>query len=346
MSSAENILSDHEWFPHEYDPNSDKLAFVRIASAARKQLAFLADFRPLLDGDRIWLDADLVRSIRVQSPKVAFVFHSAFCRSTLLIKALDEFDGVIGLSEPQIFNNLQAHSADARAQSLIGPVLSLLGRPGPDASAVIVKPSNFANGLISRMLSSDAAGEALLLYGSLRDFLVSIVKKGLQGRIWARKQLLHNRQTIPIALEMDERAYYELTDLQTAALAWLLHLGQFHHLARTGGDRIATFQSTDFAQQPQAALEEIARFFQLDVDPTEARTVAEGEIFSRHSKKGGDYSRISAQESRNAMSKVTEDEIDQIVYWIDVISAQLGITLPLSRKLHADQSRAGSRERQ
>lgn len=340
MSTAAIILPDPDWLPHSYDPTSDKVGFVRLGPEARKQQVFLADFRPQSDADAAWLDADTVRSSQVQSPKVSFVFHSAFCRSTLLVKAIDEFDSAVGLSEPLIVNSLQANSGNPKARSLIGPVLSLLGRAGAGASTVVIKPSNFANGLIPLLLSANAAEQALFLYGNLRDFLISVLKKGLQGRIWARKQLMHNRQTIPIVLGMDERAYFELTDLQAAALAWLLHLGQFNHLARTGESRIATLQSNDLAEYPEAALKRIVRYFKLDVDHTEVNAVADGPVFSRHAKLGGNYSRIVAKETHDAMSKVTEEEIAQIEQWIDIIAAQLGIALPLARDLMKEDQRA------
>src|SRR4029453_4682467 len=66
-------------------------------------------------------------------------------------------------------------------------VLRLLARPFDRGEAVIVKPSNFANGLILPAFDANPGSPPVRLYSDLPPFLRSLVKRGLFGRIFGRR---------------------------------------------------------------------------------------------------------------------------------------------------------------
>ncbi|MEM8726379.1 MAG: hypothetical protein AAGE86_12745 [Pseudomonadota bacterium] len=331
MSELADVLGNPEWLPHSLDAANNRIALARIPQEVRDDLTFLADFKPSSDREVCWLSLrDFVENAPQARP-VHFIFHSAFCRSTLLVQALGALEGVAGLSEPLILNHLQ--SAGPAASSLVAPTSAWLSRPMSDERAVIVKPSNFANGTIPQLLDQNRDAKGVLLFGELGAFLRSVAKKGLGGRIWARRQLAHCRAIMPLDLGMDEKAHFELTDLQCAGLAWLFQMRQFKQLLDTRSDTLRSLASDDFISDKAGTLAACAQWFGIDTSAADITDVAEGPLFSSHAKLGGDFSAIQAEQSKAAESAVVDEEIAQIEQWIGVIMRQLGLTLPLARPL-------------
>ena len=333
MADINTVLNDPWWVPHHFDANQDAVLFAKIDSDERAKLAFLADFKPADDSQTQWIPAAAVQNVPPSSRPVHFLFHSAFCRSTLLVKALGALPSVGGLSEPAILNNLQSQAKLPKARGMLAPLLNQLSKAIDNESAVIAKPSNFANGLIPAFMDHASGINAVLLYGSLPAFLLSVAKKGLGGRLWARKQLAHSRTIMPLDLGMDEKAHYELSDLQCAALAWLLQMRQFAELIKARPDAFRTLESDHFIANKAAALVACGRWYGLEVALDDAKAVANGALFQSHAKQGGDYEAVKAKQDAAGTSQVTEEEIEQIEQWIAVIMKQLGLTLPLANPL-------------
>ena len=176
----------------------------------------------------------------------------------------------------------------------------------------------------------------MVLFGGLPEFLRSVAKKGLAGRIWARRQLAHNRQVMPLDLGLDERAYYELTDLQCAALAWLLQIRQFDELLKSRPDTLRSLNSDHFIANKAETLAACMQWYCCEADSDQVRGIAEGPLFASHAKLGGDYAAIQAQQTEASDSQVTEDEIAQIEQWIQVIMQQMGLSLPLPQPLEIE----------
>ena len=333
MPDAAALFADPDWMPHAYDGAADRVLFLRIPPETRKQLTFLADHRPPGEADAAWIAGDVVRAEVPSGPAPSYIFHSAFCRSTLLVKALDAFEHASGLSEPMIFNSLQSTAPTDKARGLFAPILALLGRRSGPQDVVIAKPSNFANGLVPILLQADGGSRAICIYGTCEEFLRSVAKKGLEGRIWARRQLAHNRRILPLDLGMDENAYYELSDLQAAALMWLHHVRQFDGLAQTYPDRVRTLQSAHFNAEKARTLDAAARFFGIGAGDTQAQDIADGPLFQRHAKQGGDYEKVVEAQAADAQSAVVDDEIGKITQWIGLIAERLQIAIPLRAPL-------------
>lgn len=332
MPEANDIFADTAWLPHAYDPAADRVQFLRIPHDTRKELTFLAEYKPASAADAVWVAGDEVRTKEHSGSAPSYIFHSAFCRSTLLVKALDTFDQARGLSEPMIFNSLQVSPATPQARSLVAPLMRLLGRRHRD-EVVIAKPSNFANGLIPLLLQDDPSSKAVCLYGSCEEFLRSVAKKGLEGRIWARKQLAHNRRIVPLDLGLDETAFYELTDMQAAALMWLFHIRQFHSLTQNFGNRVRTLLSGKFVDDKEATMAAAARFFGFETGVEEIADVAKGPLFAKHAKQGGDYEAVVRAQEEQGRSLVVDEEIAKVDEWVTLIARELHMTVPLPAPL-------------
>lgn len=332
MPTATTIAADPAWLPHAYDPRTNRVQFLHVDRAVIEGPVFLADHRPHAGSDQAWLSADEVAAMDTVTAPAHFIFHTAFCRSTLLVRALNIPGVAAGLSEPGILNSLAL--GGAAAVPLIDPCMSLLARPHGPGEAVVVKPSNVANGLIPRLMSSNVEARAVLMSNTLSAFCASVHRKGLMGRRWARRLHLHVQRYAPLGLGLDQDGLFELTDMQVAGLAWFLQQRWIASVAAgPAGERTRALDSDAFARRPADALAGVAAHFRLKLDRVSAAEVAAGPLFSSHAKLGGAYAPQVEREHEAARSPVVDEEIAMVAVWIKQIAEQDGSAGLVEQKL-------------
>ncbi|MAG40300.1 MAG: hypothetical protein CL951_00025 [Erythrobacteraceae bacterium] len=335
MNNFARIAQDPEWIVHRFDASSNRFQFVHAPLSTIQAQTFLADLKPLSVDHSIWVDAAELGRHEFPTVPVHFIFHTAFCRSTLLVSALNIPSASFGLSEPGVLNDLAR--AGICTPELIKPVLKLLARPLAGAKTIVIKPSNVANNLISPLLQANENSRGILLSGSLSEFLHSVNKKGLGGRTWVRRLYRYVGRYAPLDLGLQGDAEIELTDLQVAALAWFLQQRHFAILLRSPvRDRLATVDSTDLLDDREQTLSSVSRFFDLHVDKERISEVANGIVFRNHAKLGGNYREVLARQSESARSSIIDEEIEIIGRWVEAIVNQTGLSLPVRKPLERD----------
>ena len=170
-------FADPRWFPVDLDPVTPRLAMLRIDEALVSGATFM-DNR---------LDVDFRASTPVAlsalpglpaPPRAAWLFHTSFCCSTLLARALQDTPACMVYREPLVLRRL----SDARDQGLVvthwmAPTTRLLFRPWHEGGAVVVKPTHAALNIAADLLAATPGSRAIALLSSLDDFLVSNIKK-------------------------------------------------------------------------------------------------------------------------------------------------------------------------
>ena len=252
------LLSDADWLVHRYDDSKDAFQFRQVSWPRRAETPFLSDENLAQVGEARPLAADDIALAQISQSPLHFIFHSAFCASTLLTKALSD-GGVSTLSEPQVLNDLIG--AVRRGQS--GPDvarrldqgLALLARPMAGTDAVVVKPSNLVNHLARAMLTLRPESRAILLYAPLPIFLTSVARKGLWCRLWVRELLEYQLDLGMINFGFTTKDYLRMSDLQVAALGWLVQHQLFQSL-RSGplAARVLMIDSERLTQHPEEVL--------------------------------------------------------------------------------------------
>ena len=220
MTDADTIAPDPHWLPHSLDLAGGQMLFVKIARETLTAPGFLADVKPEEAGGAQWLPLETVRAMRPPSGALHFIFHTAFCRSTLLARAMNVPGTSVGMAEPGILAQLAG--AGQAAAGLVKPVCDLLARPWPDAGAVFVKPTNHANRLIPPLLAARPDATAVLMTNALPAFLRAVDKRAIMGRRWGRQLYVEVMGYAGMDLGMDAREQFAMTDLQAAGLAWFL----------------------------------------------------------------------------------------------------------------------------
>jgi hypothetical protein len=335
--SLETLGQDQTWLPHRVDVRRGELGFVRLDREDHRRLTFLTDEYIGDETPRRTIALSQIGAVaRAATPgRCHFLFHSAFCCSTLLARALDIPGTAMGLKEPAILMNLtDAALAGAPVGDLLGPAIDLLSRPFADGEAVVIKPTNVVNPLIDPLLAARPDAMALLQYSPLPGFLRSVAQKGLFGRIWARRSaaILMRRPEFDPGYSAAER--WEHSDLQVAALAWLQQQAQFARLVRTLPGRVATLDSDTLLADPRAALGALTRLFQLDVSERELDAIASGPIFTRNAKRHAepfDTERRAAEHAR--AESAYGEEIGMVVRWAEAVAAHVGVPMTLGGTL-------------
>ncbi|RZL97642.1 MAG: hypothetical protein EOP68_26225, partial [Sphingomonas sp.] len=122
-SSIEEIARDPAWLPHRYDPGQDAIHFLPVPRATHRAATFLADdYLPKSVPPIVVRRAEAMAAGPVAAP-LHFVFHSAFCLSTLLARAFDRPGWAMGLKEPMILHDIVGWRRR--------------GEKGPDMAAVL-----------------------------------------------------------------------------------------------------------------------------------------------------------------------------------------------------------------
>lgn len=319
-------LADPQWLGHRYVESEDAFRFIYLERSEHSGVPFLTDdylgARPSVPD----VAAAQVLEQCTDGP-LHFLFHSAFCGSTLLTRALDIHGTSMGLSEPMLLNDV----AGFRKRGAAGPqvarmahgALKLLGRPFAPGEAVVVKPSNVANGLIELFMALQPKARAVFLYAPLETFLISVVRKGLPCRLWVR-ELAENylREGLFEPLGLDAEALFRQSDLQIAASGWLAQHRLVASLSSKLGDRLRTMDADKMSPDPRGALAAMAAHYGLSID---AEAIATRPLFSKHSKSGAAFTPDDRAREYGEARAAHGEEIATVLSWSGQLAEAAGV---------------------
>lgn len=323
------LLADPENLAHRFVEAADRFRLVHLSRADHAAMPFLTDeylgerapIGEVSAAEALALPADA---------SLHFLFHSAFCSSTLLVRALSRPGVAMGLSEPVVLNDVvgfRRRGADPRAVARAADAATrLLARPFGPGEAVVVKPSTVLNPLAALITALRPQSRVLFLHAPLETFLVSVARKGLWCRLWVREQLegLLRDQAVNLGMTMED--HFRQSDLQVAAVGWLAHHQLFHALAaRIGAERFASLDADRFSAAPAAGLAAVARHYGLALDRAAVDEIVAGPAFTRHSKSGEAYGVEQRAADYAAVRAAHGDEIGKVVEWARAVAEGVGI---------------------
>jgi hypothetical protein len=333
------VAADPLWLPNRYDESQDLIHFVRLTREGHRAATFITDDYIPADAPRLVLRRSDVAAAPSGPPApLHFIFHSAYCCSTVLARAVD-LDGIsMGLKEPLILNDLvgwRRRGADPRQLgAILDAVLTLLARPFAPGEAVVVKPSNVLNGIAPALLGSRPQSRAILLHAPLPDFLRSIARKGLWGRRWVRELFIGQLRDGMVDLGLGEQHYLDLTDLQVAAAGWLAQQDVFARLVAGFGDaRVRTLDSATLMARPGEAMAALSDLFGLGLDAPAIERVLAGPAFTSHSKSNAGFSAADRLAEQRDAAETHADEIEKVAVWAEAVAAAAGLSLQLEAPL-------------
>ncbi len=326
------VVRDAMWLADRYDPGHDAVHFRRVTRAEHRAATFLTD-EYLAAAEKIVVRRAEAMAAEPPAGSLHFVFHSAFCCSTLLARAADVPGVAMGLKEPVILNDLfgwKARGATAtELAAVLGDACALMARPFAPGEAVVVKPSNLVNGFASAMLTVRPEARALLLHAPLRVFLGSVARKGMWGRVWVRDLLVKQIADGTQWPGMTTAEFLALTDLQAAAIGWLAQHAIFARIAARWPERVRTLDSETLMADPAAAMTALGQLLGLALDGS---AIAAGPVFATDAKFGGAFDG-GARAAARAAEAPHADEIDKVAIWAETVAARVGLSLVLPSPL-------------
>lgn len=331
------IISNADYLAHRYDEVADGFRFIHVPREVHRQCTFITDEHlPDVDNYELISRADLAQLPPKPAP-VHFIFHSAYCCSTMIARAFDIPGVSMGLKEPVVLNDMigwRRRGADnQKLAAVLDKSLDLLARPMGDDRAVIIKPSNICTPLAIPALKLRPESKALLLYAPLESYLQSIAKKEMWGRIWVRNALIGTMKDGYAIGGFSQEELLQLTDLQVAAIGWLSQHAAFAKVVETiGPDRVRLLDSDSFLADQRETLNALNRLFDLNLDDTEIEQTLDGPAFNSHSKldqgeRGETFDAKARKEEQMSMAEIHGDEIRMVSQWATAVANSQEIDL-------------------
>lgn len=326
------ILTDPAWLPHRYDESSDSFRFVHVPRSAHRSATFLTDDYLTGTDNFVAIPRAAIDKGSLSASPQHFVFHSAYCCSTLVARMFDAEGLSMGLKEPQVLNDIvgwrRRGAAPQDLAAVLDMALALLARPFAEGEATVVKPSNIVNSIAPAILGLRPAARAIQLYAPIGDFLSSIAVKGLWGRQWVRQALVGQARDGVLSHRFSTEELLELTDLQVAALGWLSNHGIFARVReKYGPDRVAICDSVSLLENPCATTDASFAHFGMALADDQLTAIATGEAFTRNSK---DQTAYSAEDRRERLDRTLagyREEIDMVAEWTRALARDSGLDI-------------------
>jgi hypothetical protein len=291
-SRAQGLVADVTWFLDDIDLTRGAWQFARATRQSLSAASFL-DARWTGRGELAELAMADVAAVAVPDTHPRFIWHTAFCCSTLLARALDVAGVNLSLKEPAalmtLSNAKRMRHPFARGSAQwgrrVGAAISLLGRQIANERSVVIKPSNLCNNLLTDMLAASGQSKALLLYSNVRSFLVSVIKKREAGRNFARRLMTAFAMDSDFIAAIPPDKLLQMTDLQVAAIAWMMQMSVFRDaVARYPAERVIMLDAEVLLAEPARVLSRVVAFLDLGISEAAIAEIVAGPIFQRNSK--------------------------------------------------------------
>jgi hypothetical protein len=324
-------LGDPRNFAHRYVESDDAFRFIRLERAEHSTVPFLTD--EYLGSPQPICDVPTAQCLtELGQGQIGFLFHSAFCGSTMLARALDRPELAMGISEPLVLNDsvgFRRRGAETRAVArMADAAMRLLARPFGAGETVIVKPSNIINPLAELLLALRPEAKMVFLFAPLETFLISVARKGMHCRLWVRELLEGYVREGFVDLGFETQDYFRQSDLQIAAVGWLAQHVHFAKLAeKLGAGRIATLDADRMAYDPAAAIGAVLKHYALAHDATIVEDIVAGPAFARHSKSGVEFTPEQRKAEYAVARAAYGDEIAMVLQWAEAVADTAGVSM-------------------
>lgn len=330
--SIVDIVRDPLWLVDRYDPEHDAFHFRYVDRDQHRAATFLtAEYLGEAPEPMVIRRADAVAARPQQGP-LHFIFHSAFCCSTLLARAMDLPGLAMGLKEPLVLNDIVGWRQRGGDPQMIAQVLddslSLLARPFEVGESVIIKPSNVLNSLAPTILQLRPNAKALVLNAPLQIFLKSVAKKGITGRLWVRDLIVKQLRDNFIDLGFEIEDYLGLTDIQAASVGWLAQHVLFEKMIeKFGYARVRSLDSETLLENPRSIIDALALFFDIEINSLTLDGIVSGPAFKNNSKTGELYSLAERKAGYDIAAQAHSDEIGKVAIWTEAVARNVSILI-------------------
>ena len=268
--AIETIENNPDLFPVNIDFSSHLVELVKMSAFWFSESTFLdknrIQGRCTLVADLDWLRQKIKALNWQYSP---FIFHSAFCGSTLMSRALDLCYGCLPLREPDSLGSLLRYAYTAtykpeKEKDYLLLLMTLLSRRYDAKEPVVIKSNDYTNAYLTTLLAENNDFPVLIMYTKLEEFVAGCLKDD------ARKQWINERYQYCDSIIAQRFPDYPLPALTTrhsaeqAAVYWCFNMLLFMEAIDKHPTRIKTLDFSEMLSNPIKAVESCAQWFLLN----------------------------------------------------------------------------------
>lgn len=272
--------SSPDLFPVHIDFAQQHLRLIKMSPAWYRESVFLDP--PRIRG-RYAIDvsfAGLERWMRAGEPQVAaFIFHTAFCGSTLMSQLLDALYESLPLREPEALGNVLAYLCapqvpECHKRTTFDWIMQLLARRYEPAQTAVIKANDYCNPMAWEILRRDSRAPMLFMYVPVEEFVVACLRVPARHD-WIRQRCQAVRaaaaQLLPAAqgMVLADEACGDM-----AAFYWAYNIALYRHAHGVAPERLRCVDFNAVLADPLALVTACARHLGLvprtQIDANEA----------------------------------------------------------------------------
>jgi hypothetical protein len=296
LLNAKDVVNNPDFMLYRMDIDQAELHFLEVTQETYRRSTYLDNRIQHTQERLVALSIDeVIRAFEhvpaIRAP-IHFLFHTSFCCSTLLARALESPGHTLVLREPWIF--FQMSSIKARMESagewqrqgpaLIDLMLTLLNKKYEPDEHIVIKPSNLANNIIDEVLTNLPDSRGILLYSNLKEFLISNLKKDDETKKKIPRLATEAASLIRYDESFPEIVPAQLPHLRAAAVFWHAQMLHFMGLLVRWPERLRTLQSQLLLEKPAEELRAVADWLRLILPGDHFNHVINGNTWSSHAK--------------------------------------------------------------
>jgi hypothetical protein len=321
MISATDVWASPEWYPVRIDVPSRTLQFVRMSPDTYRASVFLdSRMRHLSEICQVTLE-DLLsnRPPRLDADaSVHYIFHTAFCCSTLLARYIELLPHVLVLKEPGILSQVAVTpwASDREQREAVKLTLALLSRTYEARHVVAIKASDWCNSLATTALHLNKHSTATFQMVPLRSFLLAVLKSARRRR-WAHSRArLARRDTSEVGF-LSNISAQSFSDAQAAAFIWIANARTCEILTKgVHAGRVKPLDGEHLAAQPGPQLHRVIADSCLDRHGIDYAHLANSSVSHSYSKgRGGPFNHEQRTLELRRLEERLRPEVDAGLSW-------------------------------
>ncbi len=326
LLTRDQFFSSADFYPVQIDLASDTLLLAELSRSEMKARAFhnrrstIRDrkvYRLPVQALLSWFPCGLPAATPAQ-----YIFHNAFCGSTLLARCLDLPGSTLVYREPSALATLADSSPESQLTNML---MTLLTRREQGQEHTVIKLNDRCNNMIAQLLGLHPAGRGILLFSDLRAFLVSVLGKPAR-RQWLQERCASGCADLPAALLHPDQLPVS-KDGEAAVRYWLTQMLFFSASHHSRMNRLLPVRANDLINDPVNITKTVADFLGLGLDEELLRSNIAAEQ-KNHAKIGKPFLRHEAAIQKELLARTHAEEIGQALQWKDALLELNLLNLP------------------
>ena len=329
-----SVIDSPDLFPARVNLFDDKAWFVKMSPMTYRESVFLDPARIkgtcLIETNLEWL-GEVCEKIHWQP--TPYIFHTAFCGSTLMTQVLETAFNCLSLREPELLSSMlvfnRSKAAEENKSFWFDSLQRLLSRRFMPDQPVIIKANDYANPVMLDLMNWEPEIPVLFMYTPLSEFVAGCLKAD-NRRDWIKQRYESVKPFVATVFNLKNNSDIDEADYgQLAAVYWSYNLAMYLQIA---DNHTATAKSLDFNDMlanPVEAVKRCGSLFELKENKDSDFEAVVGELLGVYSKNSN--FKYSPEQRREELKKQIEQFSKEQVAAEAVARALLGENYPNDR---------------